>query len=88
MIARPILPSSHEIPAFIFCNHAIRNTLFPEWEDGRIHTLIPPCAHARSCAGRSSLGRVLMTPVRTCAIMCVFVCCVYILPYSHREKER
>ena len=50
MIARPILPSSHEIPAFIFCNHAIRNTLFPEWEYGRIHTSIPPCAHARSCA--------------------------------------
>lgn len=46
MIARPILPSSHEIPAFIFCNHAIRNTLFPEWEDGRIHTLIPR-AHMR-----------------------------------------
>ena len=67
MIARPILPSSHEILAFIFCNHAIRNTLFQEWEDGRIH---------------------LNPPVRTCAIMCVFVCCVYILPYSHREKER
>ena len=50
MIARPILSSSHEIPAFIFCNHAIRNTLFPEWEYGRIHTFIPPCAHARSCA--------------------------------------
>ena len=50
MIARPILPSSHEIPAFRFSNHAVKNTLFPKWERGRKHTLIPPCAHARSCA--------------------------------------
>ena len=50
MIARPILPSSHEIPVFIFCNHVLKNTLFLKWERERIHTLIPPCAHARSCA--------------------------------------
>ena len=63
MIARPILPSSHEIPAFIFCNHAINNTLFPEWEYGRIHTLIPPCAHARSCADLCAVCISSHTPI-------------------------
>ena len=60
MIARPILPSSHEIPAFEYSFFKMG-----AWEDTHLNP-----------------------PVRTCAIMCVFVCCVYILPYSHREKER
>ena len=61
MIARPILPSSHEIPAFIFCNHAIK-IHFPQ--NGRIHTLIPPCAHARSCAYLCAVCISSHTPIK------------------------
>ena len=46
----PILPSSHENPAFIFCNILFFHDVFSKWEGGRIHTLIPTCAQARSCA--------------------------------------
>jgi len=46
----PILPSSQANPAFIFCNMLFLHDVFSKWEGGRIHTLIPPCAHARSGA--------------------------------------
>lgn len=63
MIARPILPSSHEISAFEFSNHAVKNTLFSKWEHGRIHTSIPPCAHARSCAYSCAVCISSHTPI-------------------------